>query len=51
MYKYDNKRRVALSNKTWKRLKHYKKLYHKRTMEECILEMLDEVEYGVERGC
>lgn len=47
-YKYDNQRRVALSNQTWRRLKKYKKLYKKRTLEGCIVELLDYAEYNIE---
>ena len=48
-YKYDNQRRVALSTRTWRRLRNFKKFNNKRSMEECILSLLDEVEYGIGR--
>lgn len=52
-YVYDNQKRVPLSKRTWKRLKKYKKLYKHKTMEDCIIEMLDAMEYNIppERGC
>lgn len=50
-YHYDNEKRVALSKHTWKRLKQFKKFNKCRTMEECIIQMLDEIEYGIGRGC
>lgn len=46
-YDYDNKNRVALSDKTWRRLKKYKRFYKRHTLEECIVELLDEAEYGI----
>lgn len=47
-YIYDNQKRVPLSKATWKRLKKYKKLNKKRTLEDCIIEMLDYTEYNIE---
>ena len=46
-YKYDNQRRIALSTHTWRRLKKYKKWYKHKSMESCIIELLDKEEYGI----